>query len=215
MSLVSGCLSVYTACITQRILGNLAQIEDFKDWLSKSRLDTISNEFVDATYEVSLYQPEIVEIIVRDNPGLAHAIPIQQDENRHQGSLYAAMLITAPAAMLNYSLGTLVTGLGAYFGFTWTWALHGEESNKDDRNVFIFFIVFTMLYMFFHAVPRQMKERESVRIRQKRRLANAIEKHSRGSSIPSRKEDVAVKKFGMSPKLDQQGAEIADNYTEV
>jgi hypothetical protein len=199
--------------MTQRILGNLVQIEDFKDWLSRSRLDTISDKLVDATYERSLYQPEVIEIIVEDNPGLTHTVPAQQEEERHQGSLYAAMLITAPAAMLNYSLGTLIAGLGAYFGFTWTWGLHGEESNRDDRNVFIFFIVFTMIYMFLYAAPRQMKERERVPIRQKRRLANAIAKRSRGSSIPSRKGD--VKKLGTSPKPSQHSAEIADNCIEV
>lgn len=214
VSLVSGCLAVYTACIAQRILGNLVQIEDFKDWLSRSRLDTASNEFIDGTYESSLYQPETIETIVRDNPGLAHIIPTQRD-GKHQGSLYAAMLLTAPAAMLNYSLGTLVTGLGAYYGFTWTWGLHGVESNGGDRNLFIIFMVFTMLYMFLYVVPRQMKERESVGIRQKRRLANAIEKQNRGNFVPSRKGDVVVEKVEVPLKTCQQGAKIADNRLEV
>jgi hypothetical protein len=205
---------VYTACIAQRILGNFIQTEDFKDWLSRTQLDIISDKLVDATYERSLYRPEIVEIIIRDNPGLIDALPIPLGEERHQGSLYAAMIITAPGAMLNYSLGTLVTGLGAYFGFSWTWGLRGEEFNGDDRNVFIFFMVFTMLYMFLYAVPRQMKDKENVRIRQKRRIANAIEKRHSGSSLHSRKRNVS-KEPGMSPKAGQHGSGIADNSMEV
>jgi hypothetical protein len=130
---------------------------------------------------------------MRDNPELINALPTQPERERCRGSLYSAMIITAPSAMLNYSLGTFLTSLGAYLGFTWTWNLQGKDRYKGDRTVFICFMVLLMLYLFLYAVPVQMKKVESVPIRQKRRLALAIEKHHRGTFATGARENPVLK----------------------
>ena len=56
-------------------------------------------------------------------------------------SIASVLTISAPQVLLTTSVGTLLVGLGIYFGFTWTRELDPDAGASASRNVFIMYIV--------------------------------------------------------------------------
>jgi len=107
-SLASGCLAVYYSCLLHRELGYCLETEQFESWLSKT-----------ATQQRG-----------------ASEVP-QSDAPRRSVSVFAAVALCTPGALLDLSVGSLIIGLGEYLGLRW---LDAREETAL-LNVFMCFLV--------------------------------------------------------------------------
>ncbi|EAW25194.1 uncharacterized protein NFIA_106830 [Aspergillus fischeri NRRL 181] len=181
-SVVSGCLAVYFAVMTQKTVAMLYTARETRAWLAGPLPDEIlravhqSESMLDRNPSTELEQvftePEQVENVRRmlttRNP-----------------SVYAVLVMGIPAFMLNLSLGTLLVGLGVYLGFIWTRHLDTQSGPNDSRNVFVFYIVgiFTMIATYF--IPNALKDRETEQQGVRKRILQKLEKVENGhQNIP-------------------------------
>lgn len=130
ISLVAGSLSVYFACLVQLRLGALHRPEDIRAWLTMPRLI------------------EIVDPTTLDGDGKRRHQFILRDRI---ASFDAALMLVAPAQLLNWSLISLLVGIGIYYGIVFSRKLGNLQGHNANLAVLLVFILFTAgaLALFF------------------------------------------------------------------
>lgn len=113
LAVVSGCISVYYACVLQRIIGKLHQPQQIRQWLS-------------------LPPPE--NSTQREDPEQ------ELGNSPCKASLAAVLIISAPYTMVKFSIFTFLIGLVVYQGFIWLNTLDTAARSGDSQRVFITFV---------------------------------------------------------------------------
>ena len=157
-SLISGSLSVYFARLLQRTVGALYRAEDVRDWLTRPDEETL---------KMLEHQKDFPSI-----PDMEQA----RQQTPRSASLFSALVMSAPSSMINVALGSFLLGLGVYLGFLWTRHLDTQGGRNDSRDVFIIFIVSTVIIIALYATPAAYKGLET----------SAIENVNRGRVERSR-----------------------------
>lgn len=111
----------------------------------------------------------------KDLPGIPDTEQARQQIPR-SASLFSALVMSAPSSMINVALGSFLLGLGVYLGFLWTRHLGTQGGRNDSRDVFIIFIVSTVIIIVLYAMPAAYKGLEM----------SAIENVNRGRMERSR-----------------------------
>jgi hypothetical protein len=149
VSLVFAGLSVWTSTTGARLLNGRDDPTILRDWLSvpaprsarsqfdkifKSRLKTTN---LSSQEEVSALRAEITRFL--------------EDHRWKTASFYTCALLSAPSQLLNYSLASLLVGLGVYLGKIWRNKLDPVAGNMASRAVFACYITATLygLALFF------------------------------------------------------------------
>jgi hypothetical protein len=177
ISVVSGCLAVYFAVMTQKTVAMLYTAREARAWLA----GPLPNSFLRA---IRQYEPMLDQ---RSSTELEQAFtePEQVEKIKcvlttRNPSVYAVLVMGIPAFMLNVSLGTLLVGLGVYLGFIWTRHLDTQAGPNDSRNVFVFYIVgiFTMIATYF--IPNALKDGETEQQGVRKRILQKLEEVKSG-----------------------------------
>src|SRR6266480_5044184 len=181
VSVISGCLAVYFAVMTQKTVAMLYTARETRAWLSgpllNSSLRIIRNcePILDQYLSTEPEQPLT---------GLEHMENMRRALVTRNPSIYAVMVMGIPAFILNVSLGALLAGLGAYLGSIWMRQLDTQAGPNDSRNVFIFYIVgmFTMIATYF--IPIALKDDETKQQGVRKRILPKLDRlKSRHQSI--------------------------------
>jgi hypothetical protein len=147
ISLVSGLLSVYYACMVQLELGNLQNSTEVKRWLTTYRTRS--------PWENGLLFCRINRVPIHEYRKLTKQGPVW-----HIPSYYAAMLVVTPSLLLNWSLSSLLIGIGIYYGLVFTEDLGLIRGRDSNLAVLIVYIVFTTTAAANYLVPVFMKQVE-------------------------------------------------------
>ncbi|KAK5119556.1 hypothetical protein LTR85_007384 [Meristemomyces frigidus] len=137
ISLIAGCLSVYYSCVVQLILSGLHGGKEVANWLARPRI----------AYG---FEKKVVDDIEAEaeKPGFhVKRIP----------SLNSALMLVAPAALLNFSLAAFLVGLGIYLGLVFSEHLGSLRGTQATLAVLIVYIVFTSCALISFYVPTGMK----------------------------------------------------------
>lgn len=139
---MNGCLSVYYACIVRLNLGGLHDDTEVLEWLTKPcivRWRYTTDDF--GSYVQTQVDPHI---------GKA-------------ASFNAAMMLVAPAHLLNWSLLSFLVGIGIYLGLTYTKRLGELAGANSNLAVLLVYIVVTMMALANFFLPMGLKTLESTR----------------------------------------------------
>lgn len=168
ISLITGCLSVFFACILQQKLSSLFRAEDVKDWLSKTshrRERRIVDELISTVVTLRERDREtgitdaMIEIVTE-------IVTAFRDENRWKAASFnSAVIIRAPALLLNYSVGAFLIGLGIYLGSVATKNLNPTAGQGASRAVLIVFVVTTAVGILLYLIPTILKSLELAPVR--------------------------------------------------
>ncbi|OCL07308.1 hypothetical protein AOQ84DRAFT_377815 [Glonium stellatum] len=159
-SLISGALSVYFACLLQRTVGVLYRAEDIRNWLTRPDEQTLKMlALVDAVKQVDPQEPDPHQQQKDLEPTGLGTPDMTQARQRipRSASLFSALVMIAPSSMINIALGAFLLGLGIYLGFLWTRHLDTQGGKNDSRDVFIIFIISTVIIIALYATPAAYK----------------------------------------------------------
>ncbi|KAI9708051.1 MAG: hypothetical protein M1820_004255 [Bogoriella megaspora] len=169
-SLVEGCLSVYYACLLQRTLGMLLGPNDIRDWLTRQDDHATSTYHLRATLEYTREllgkKPETLDPLelealrnyAHKNVGLDWSDASQSPPR--SASLYSALLLGAPSAMITGALSWFLLGTGVYLGSVWKRNLDSAAGVENSRNVFIIFLIGTVFCGSVYPLLVFLKHRE-------------------------------------------------------
>lgn len=175
LSLTTGALSVFFACLLQQRVSSLFGLSDLKDWLSKP---AGNRELREADYLVRHFRE------ARDNHDTEETAE-SNSENKsrlwlelereltqmvnkrrwERASFSAALMIKIPALLLNWSVGAFLVGLGVYLGSFWTRHLDSPQPRSSSLGVLVTYIVITAAGLLLFFVPVLLKYLESAPIR--------------------------------------------------
>ena len=177
ISVVSGCLAVYFAVMTQKTVATLYTARETRAWLA----GPLPNYFLRA---VRNFEPELDRLLSTETEHAftepEHVERIRRMLTTKNPSVYAVLVMGIPAFMLNLSLGMLLIGLGVYLAFIWTRRLDTQAGPNDSRNVFVFYIIgiFTMIATYF--IPNALKDGETEQQGVRKRILQKLEKVKSG-----------------------------------
>lgn len=172
ISLVTGSLSVFYACLVQQNISSLFGPEDVKDWLSKKikgppKIDSESAFhglqsilMVSSLEDLNLdtvRNTEKAEMLRKQFLDLHRAL---QDDRWMSASLNAAIIIRVPAMLLNWSVGAFLTGIGIYLGFIWRYSLDPPQSQGSSLAVLVVYSVVTFAGLVLFFAPLVLKTLE-------------------------------------------------------
>lgn len=163
VSLVTGCLSVWTSTTASRLLSRLNSPNAIRDWLSKPASNDARAKF----------EKDLKARLVTADPTSAsevedieHSISTFLEENRWKiPSFYSCTLLAPPSLLLNSSLLSFLVALGIYLGTVWKKRLDPVAGNVASRAVLICYVVCVVLGygLFFGASDRKEAETDFVR----------------------------------------------------
>ncbi|KAH7083024.1 hypothetical protein BKA63DRAFT_561217 [Paraphoma chrysanthemicola] len=173
LSLASGALSVFFACLLQQRISSLFGLSDLKDWLSKpassaelSQANDLVSEYTKAhSKRQATAEPKSES---EDKPWLEIKKRITQlvSEKRWvRASFNAALMIRIPALLLNWSVGAFLIGLGIYLGSSWTQKLDASQPQSSSLGVLVGYISVTGIGLLLFFVPMLLKYLEGAPIR--------------------------------------------------
>ncbi|KAM0697933.1 hypothetical protein Q7P36_002787 [Cladosporium allicinum] len=116
VGLVAGSLSVFCSCVLQSKMSAPHTAHTVRRWLTRTREKLRIMGL--AALRDDMRNPNIEKLtamkweIYRFNKSF--------NEKAYRPSLSAALIITAPLQLLNFALGSLLTGFGIYFGFVYS-----------------------------------------------------------------------------------------------
>jgi hypothetical protein len=70
-----------------------------------------------------------------------------------QASVAAAILMSSPSMMINFALGSFLTGIGVYLGFVWQDELDAIAGKSGSRKVFVCFLISLVFCYSFYVLP--------------------------------------------------------------
>ena len=157
---------MYFACLLQRTVGVLYRAEDVRDWLTRPDEETL--KMLESVEDIKKLQQAAQPAGAQtyDLPKHQKDLPSMPDmeQARQQiprfASLFSALVISAPSSMINITLGSFLLGLGVYLRFLWTRHLDTQGGRNDSRDVFIIFIVSTVIIIALYATPAAYKRLE-------------------------------------------------------
>jgi hypothetical protein len=159
LSLVSGCLAVFYASLLQRTMGNFRSSEQVKEWWRSSRRQK-SNADDEFRYVRTYRRPVDWETEDRFREALYNLRRWGSAERRNlgsrpelQSSVAAAILMSSPSMMINFAVGSFLTGIGVYLGFVWQNDLDPLATKSESLNVFICFLISLVFCYSFYGLP--------------------------------------------------------------
>lgn len=175
VSLVSGLLSVYYCCIIQQHFGSLVSPDDIKDWLCTPG-------------EWHGMEKELQEQFASLRPGnettgtkeqlqtLGERVLARLQSDRWVSpSINSAVMLVAPARLLNLAVSAFLIGLGIYLGLVFTKDINiaaGNRGNLANMIIYILVVVICILLFWIPVVlrllqrlPRQRVKREAYYIK--------------------------------------------------
>lgn len=139
-------MSVYYATTLQRIMGRLLQPAQVRAWIRGG--DPHSRK-ADPQHFVP-----------------SGALPSSVDEELlhycFTPSISSVITISAPQMLLSVSLLSLLLGIGVYLGFMWTRDLDIEFGRYDSRNIWIVYLVSTVVCVLVYSTSRLITDHENV-----------------------------------------------------
>ncbi|BCS21192.1 uncharacterized protein APUU_21624A [Aspergillus puulaauensis] len=167
LSLTTGGLSVFYACLIQQKMNKLFSASDVKDFFTEAgipqKLRILEQEINGLRANMESWEP---------GPGAAAARGgIEQAQEtissvRREGNIWESaslpsiLMVAAPSTLLKYALGSFVTGLGVYFGCLAFQDIETQKPRSHHRAVFIVYIVATLLGLSMYYVPLTIKHSE-------------------------------------------------------
>ncbi|CAI7626063.1 unnamed protein product [Penicillium bialowiezense] len=205
LSLTTGGLSVFYACLVQQRMSSFFTTEDVKDFFSKP---SSSKEF--RSLEI-LLEHLLSEMRTRDSNDDATAAheritelesTIKHFKSRNRwkcASFHSILMVKAPTLLLKYALASFIIGLGIYFGCL---AFRDVGSNRPqgrDLAVFIVYVTTSFLGLLIYFVPSILKELE---LSPARRYAQMIA--NQHAMKPHQEETEAIEKIAALLNSEEQ-----------
>lgn len=205
LSLTTGGLSVFYACLVQQRMSSFFTTEDVKDFFSKP---SSSAEF--RSLEI-LLDHLLSEMRTRDSSDDATAAheritelesTIKHFKSRNRwkcASFHSILMVKAPTLLLKYALASFIIGLGIYFGCL---AFRDVGSNRPqgrDLAVFIVYVTTSFLGLLIYFVPSILKELE---LSPARRYAQMIA--NQHAMKPHQEETEAIEKIAALLNSEEQ-----------
>ncbi|KAF2877413.1 hypothetical protein BDV95DRAFT_601811 [Massariosphaeria phaeospora] len=184
LSLATGALSVFFACLLQQRISSLFGLSDLKDWLSKPagsqdlREAHVQVQGLKNTGRKKRYDPTAIS---EEGPELWAELQrdfVTQLVNKRRwvhASFNAALMIKIPALLLNWSVGAFLVGLGVYLGSLWIRDLDSQRPQGSSLGILITYIIVTAAGLLLFFVPMLLKNLEGAPIR---RLEEQIEREN-------------------------------------
>jgi hypothetical protein len=103
-------------------------------------------------------------------------VAVRGDLNKlhYRPSLSAALIITAPSQLLNFALGSLLSGFGIYFGMVYTARLPAIENHHSALAVLIVYIVSAAFGLVLFYLPMLFKLVATMRDRKRADLEDSL-----------------------------------------
>jgi len=164
VSLSTGGLSVFYACLVQQRMSSLFTTDDVKDFFSRPggskesqdferELDLLINQLKMKTAgeEATWRQQKLAEI--------ESLVKLFRSKNRWKSaSFHSILMVKAPTILLKYALAAFIIGLGIYFGCL---TFHGEGTPGGfSLKIFIVYLVTSFLSLLIYYVPATLKDLE-------------------------------------------------------
>ncbi|RJE20360.1 hypothetical protein PHISCL_07299 [Aspergillus sclerotialis] len=167
LSLVTGGLSVFYACLIQQKLRSLFTTEEVKDFFSRPSSSLAMYKFeksldkILAGLRAHKIDDEANSECRNRIQELDATIKDFKTKNRWKSaSFHSILMVKTPILLLKYSVGSFIVGLGIYFGGLAT--REGDAQVPSDRYKFVFaaYVVGTFLAIFFYYLPATLKDLE-------------------------------------------------------
>ncbi|CAG7915946.1 unnamed protein product [Penicillium olsonii] len=198
LSLTSGGLSVFYACLVQQRMSGLFTPEDVKDFFSKpssSKGIHMLEQSMDDLISDMRKKDVGDHSTVRHQRMMELEAMIKQFKSKNRwksASFHSILMIKAPTLLLKYALASFIIGLGIYFGCLAFNDGGSQKPGKSHRAIFIVYIATSFLGLLIYYVPSILKELE-------------LSPARRRAQIMGRR----------LPKLDQEEKEILQNITAL
>ena len=156
IGLVSGSLAVFCSCVLQSKMSALHTAQAVRGWLTRPRGETKMRHMFST--------PGLRDLVRNPDARALAALKdqiFQLNENfnkeLYRPSLSAALILTAPLQLLNFALGSLLTGFGIYFGFVYTARLPAIGDNGSALAVLTVYIASAASGLLFFYLPILIK----------------------------------------------------------
>ena len=195
-SLIFGSLSVFFSCITHQVVNTLHGADDIRDWFSKPILSEQERVFQNLNdLESSIYSPQ-----ANTTGGQDHRAQLTGEIKNDiwaAASFSSAVMIIAPARLLNLALNAFVAGLGVYLGLVYMASRIPISGSKGSLAVLICYVFATFYGLALFYIPFGFKNRELKPAKHFRRL---IHKDHTGQERTARiPEEVTTVKGARTP----------------
>lgn len=144
ISLVTGLLSVYFACIIQVKLGDLHSPVEVRKWLVtqkneskwwESRFNSVMNQL---DPEAQKRKQILGNIFEQQHQDIHLQFLLEEFRAKHLPSYNSVLLLVAPVQLLNWSVAWLLIGIGIYYGLIFT--LNLGETNGQNGNLAVLLV---------------------------------------------------------------------------
>lgn len=167
LSLTTGGLSVFYACLVQQRMSNLFTTDDVKNFFSKPSspeefraLESNLDDLVSYMRKRSSSDETAArnQVIATE---LESTIKEFKSRNKWKcASFHSILMVKAPTLLLKYALASFVIGLGIYFGCLAFSDVDSQKRRGSYREIFIVYIVTCFLGLLIYYVPSILKELE-------------------------------------------------------
>jgi hypothetical protein len=167
VSLTAGLLSVYFACMVQVQLGGLHSSGEVRRWLITERTARVHllrslarkhREHLEA--QAKSMQSRLKLLLQADASGELATLMLEL-HTQHIPSFYSALLLVAPLQLLNWSLVSLLVGVGIYYGLVFTNALGETRGAHANLALLLVYTVFTSIALASFVMPSLLKLSET------------------------------------------------------
>ena len=167
MSLTTGLLSVYFACMVQVQLGSLHSSHEVRRWLIMQRtarrhlprsLARRHREYLES--QAQNMESRLERLLSKQASGELADLMLEV-HTQHIPSLYSALLLVAPLQLLNWSLAALIAGVGIYYGLVYTNALGEMRGAHANLALLVVYMGFTAVALASFVTPSLLKFSET------------------------------------------------------
>lgn len=166
LSLTTGGLSVFYACLVQQRMSSLFTTDDVKDFFSKPSSseafglleqcldDLVKDMRRKCSHDDAPFRPQRMA-------ELEGTIRQFKGKNRWKSaSFHSILMVKAPTLLLKYAVASFVVGLGVYFGCLAFSDVGSATPQVSHRAIFIVYVVTSFLGLLIYYVPSTLKKLE-------------------------------------------------------
>ncbi|QKX61813.1 uncharacterized protein TRUGW13939_08969 [Talaromyces rugulosus] len=173
VSLSTGGLSVFYACLVQQKMSSLFTVEDVKDFFSQpsssEQLRKLEKELNMLAYQLNKAREnergsEMTTGIYQKLMTIESLVKQFKRDNRWKAaSFHSILMVKAPTLLLKYALAAFVIGLGIYYGCL---AFNkAEDPGQSPLAIFLFYLISVFLGLLIYYVPAMLKGLETSSLR--------------------------------------------------
>ena len=167
LSLVTGGLSVFYACLIQQKLRSLFTTEDVKNFFSRPSTSLAMFKFEKSLDKIlaglrahNADGEANVECLNRIQELEATVKDFKTKNRWKSASFHSILMVKTPTLLLKYSVGFFIVGLGIYFGGLATRDGDAQIPRGRYKLVFAAYFVGTLLALFIYYLPATLKDLE-------------------------------------------------------